>query len=356
MQRRLFLHIGFPKTGTTALQLFLRRNAQLLAQQGIHYPDIGYAFHHRLAHHFLTTQENEDVRRVFELYVTGDEPLPNSDKVGTVPAVDALQELAFLRAEGFQTAIISSEVFVWYWRDIDYGLLRKALADFDVTVIAYLRPQAEFVEAAYRQAVQGEENCCDQSFSEYMKWYDWSAVDYFEILEKWRALFGTDRIEVVPYVRRELYGRDIRTDFLQRVGAAEGAPYDFRARYDNTSHSAPVIGLLRKLNKRGDLAADRRFRLRRRLGTIDRLVALRGDWTLFDQREISEIERRFAASNDQVARTYLGLERLFSEEARQRPQFKGLKRSLLPALPELLSLGARDLWSRRVRRSPARTA
>jgi len=44
MTPTLFLHIGGPKTGTSAIQSMLARNIQVLAGRGIHYPD-----HHSLA-------------------------------------------------------------------------------------------------------------------------------------------------------------------------------------------------------------------------------------------------------------------------------------------------------------------
>ena len=39
MPKTLFLHIGHYKTGTTALQIFLERNAKLLAASGFEYPN-----------------------------------------------------------------------------------------------------------------------------------------------------------------------------------------------------------------------------------------------------------------------------------------------------------------------------
>ena len=37
-QRRVYLHIGAPKTGTTYVQDRLSRNAKTLAQHGVHFP------------------------------------------------------------------------------------------------------------------------------------------------------------------------------------------------------------------------------------------------------------------------------------------------------------------------------
>ena len=37
-QRRVYLHIGAPKTGTTYVQDRLSRNSRMLAQHGVHFP------------------------------------------------------------------------------------------------------------------------------------------------------------------------------------------------------------------------------------------------------------------------------------------------------------------------------
>jgi hypothetical protein len=40
----LYLHIGMPKTGTTAIQNFLTDNAEALKKYGICYPDLGFRY------------------------------------------------------------------------------------------------------------------------------------------------------------------------------------------------------------------------------------------------------------------------------------------------------------------------
>ena len=55
MRRQIYLHIGFPKTGTTSIQTWLTEHAAALAAHGVLYPAIGrdgqeYQYgHHRLA-------------------------------------------------------------------------------------------------------------------------------------------------------------------------------------------------------------------------------------------------------------------------------------------------------------------
>ena len=54
----LYLHIGTPKTGTTALQNFLPANEEVLEQHGICYPDFGFRYTGLGVHrngHFLVT-------------------------------------------------------------------------------------------------------------------------------------------------------------------------------------------------------------------------------------------------------------------------------------------------------------
>ena len=51
MKKKLYLHIGMGKTGTTALQDFFAHNRQALGEMGISYPERGTMSN---AHHLLS--------------------------------------------------------------------------------------------------------------------------------------------------------------------------------------------------------------------------------------------------------------------------------------------------------------
>src|SRR5882724_4089086 len=54
MRKQLYLHIGFPKTGTTSIQMWLTENATALAAHGVLYPATGRGRQeHDYGHHQL---------------------------------------------------------------------------------------------------------------------------------------------------------------------------------------------------------------------------------------------------------------------------------------------------------------
>ena len=40
----VYIHVGTPKTGTSAIQVFFTKNRKLLKEKGVCYPDLGFDF------------------------------------------------------------------------------------------------------------------------------------------------------------------------------------------------------------------------------------------------------------------------------------------------------------------------
>ena len=85
MRRQIYLHIGFPKTGTTSIQTWLTEHAPALAAHGVLYPAHGrdgqeYQYgHHRLARSLverpmseLTVTWEMAIREAFNFYLVSD--------------------------------------------------------------------------------------------------------------------------------------------------------------------------------------------------------------------------------------------------------------------------------------------
>jgi hypothetical protein len=133
MSRQVILHIGYPKTGTTALQRFWHLNQTILRDSGLLYPEAGLVG----AAHFAYS------------YQLG---LHDSIKMD-VPPFEAL--ITALRAEmdqsGLQRALLSSEAFI---KAANPEPLRAAFDGFDVKILIYLRRHDHFFESGYSQSVR----------------------------------------------------------------------------------------------------------------------------------------------------------------------------------------------------------
>ena len=131
--RRVVIHAGMHKTGTSFVQNTLYENRDYLRECGILYPISG--LHRRssaagLRHLGLRMSLGEEGASSYALEVLRDE----------------------LRASDCHTAIISYEGFLA--PDFDLSLLTDGLADYEMILVLYLRNPADYIESKYREWVR----------------------------------------------------------------------------------------------------------------------------------------------------------------------------------------------------------
>ncbi|HSG56330.1 MAG TPA: hypothetical protein VLA45_12840, partial [Paracoccaceae bacterium] len=137
----VFLHIGAHKTGTSYLQAMFHNNRALLAQHGLHYPDIGpNNAHHALAAPWLSTPD-----------------IPDSffGSRGRAGPWDMLTE-RYARAPG--TVFLSAENFSRVRpQRVNMRELADRLRPFDEVRIVYtMRQQADLVQSLWMQVAKGD--------------------------------------------------------------------------------------------------------------------------------------------------------------------------------------------------------
>ena len=197
MAKSLFLHVGLPKTGTTTLQRYFKKNKSLMAEQGIHYylDDAHCKFW--FANHVLALS----VRNVEH---------PRIKYSGS-------RDEVWDRFEEYSTSVsgpllISSEVFS---EGVDIEYVRERLSGFSVKVMIYLRPQDLFVESLYRQTIWGG---AEHSFDLFLsKMLSQESLIYSNKLKLWADLFGSDSLEV-GVLGKNLYKNDLCADACMRLG------------------------------------------------------------------------------------------------------------------------------------------
>lgn len=171
---RVWLHIGIPKTGTTAFQSFCVQNIDALRQKKILYPQTG---RRGVAHHELAWAVTE---------------------VG--PVIDPViyerlsEEIA---ASGCDDVIISSEVF---FITPKLAKLKACLADYDVKVIVFLRHQLVWYPSMYQQYIKQNEYRLTTSIEDSpILTIPFEHLDYFEQMTNWAQIFGNDAVRAFPY-------------------------------------------------------------------------------------------------------------------------------------------------------------
>lgn len=197
---RILLHIGSPKTGTTALQACMTENHALLANQGVLYPRVSS---HPITHHFLSflLRERTGLPRLFrQLY--RDHP----DWLARDFARDWNEVKAQVQKYVPHTLVLSSES-LYVATDVERGpafrdLLRSLSPD--ISLVAYIRRPSEY----YLSLIQ-------QSLKSSSRFTAPGPINIRQRIEFFETLFEQP-VVIIPYDRAHLHQSDITADFLHR--------------------------------------------------------------------------------------------------------------------------------------------
>lgn len=142
--KRLIIHAGMPKTGTTSIQNILRRRSARLKSFGVLYP--GPEEDQRL-----------DVAINHTAYFSGltGRYIPNCGMNNLAECKVALSDLVekFDRENNYDTLIISHESLAANFKKFDTSLVAGWQDNFDLSTVVYVRPMREWVESRYIQAI-----------------------------------------------------------------------------------------------------------------------------------------------------------------------------------------------------------
>jgi hypothetical protein len=203
-QRRVLLHVGLHKTGTTALQLFLSKFARHLQAQGVVYPKSGRPQASLEAHHNVAWQLAGD-RRYRSSAGTLDEV---ASEISSFPG-DAI-----LSSEDFETILGTPVRFLPL---LNHPLLKEHA----FTIAFWVRDQASYLESLFfqmlnhRMAEEAARFCESALAHGEIRYEDWTFhTDYQSIYA--RLLELPAHIAVRPYPWLE--GDSTVVDFLTFAG------------------------------------------------------------------------------------------------------------------------------------------
>jgi len=212
VEPNLILHIGMPKAGTTSLQHWLHLNRDAAKRSGIDYWDIAENHSQFL---FMAFAGQDRIARGAEWFQRD----PGLDQVGTEAARNAFD--GFLDGLGERTGIVSAEI-LWTLRSSEVTGLAEHLKKRGIKplVLCWIRPPAEFLNAAAQQRLQSSLSLKDLG----VRLTGTIPINYRR-LESWSASFGQDKIVILPFGGNVLH--EMR-DFLRKLRpdfAPEDRPY-----------------------------------------------------------------------------------------------------------------------------------
>lgn len=327
MAGTLLIHIGMPKTGTTALQNFMLNNNDKLEKYGWCYP-------------ILSGNSNMDDLERWELKTVGNgykmyDALIESHNVSEWDkGMNIL--LKFLKN---RNVILSTEYI--YEHGTEEFIENVKNSHGNIKVVVYLRRQDRVIESRYNQYIKSGVEC--ERFQKFLdsEYIPDGLLDFLLKLDSISRVIGKENLIVRVYEKQQLIGNDIITDFLSVLGvplsskdlewkkserindSLEGNYLEIN-RLMNSVRS--VDGILESVNRAWSwsdwyVANDIRNVCMKFSSALTQNGEKRGFFSLDERKNFLE---KFAAGNEQVARKYLYREDgiLFYDKQMEYPMYE----------------------------------
>jgi hypothetical protein len=237
-QKQLILHVGFHKSGTSALQeSFSAQRAELVAE-GVLYPNIGRKAHHRIA--WALTQ------KPWGWKARGGE---------TTPFKHFSKMVRLVNRSGTEKIVLSSEFFSELSPD-QIQKIAGAIKGREVKVLFTLRPLVKLLASSYQQYLKYGTK------ADYVDWLNsvldepgvskinptfWKRHMHGDVVARWSEVFGAQSVTV-------LIADESKPELLfESVNELLGLSKDFlkaQSTGSNRSLSLEEVSLLLELNRK----------------------------------------------------------------------------------------------------------
>lgn len=296
----VYLHIGTPKTGTSAIQMFCEENRAILEKNGICYPKFPVQFKgigiHRNAY-FLSNKVYQSGKR-------------NHQKEQEIrqKCYDVLRE----KVQKFETIVISDE-HIWNEKELNsenFAKLKDIIEDMGATlkVIVYLRRQDLVVQSYWAQQVkEGEKS----GFKEYIdnQKYTYFELDYEKRIGEIAQSIGKENIIVHVYEKQQYKGKqqNIISDFLNIFGQGLKKEYKQKELVHNVSLSGIYLELKRYMNQYPEYCTKQNFfvNVLTKLQAQEEGVTFFQTGIYFGRQDQFDFLAQYDRGNEAIAREYL---------------------------------------------------
>lgn len=326
---KVYIHIGFPKTGTSAIQAHINCNWSWLARRGVYIPKTGYS--PGLGHCYLFGKNDTENPPNEIAYLLRE----------TSVLDDLADEIQKSEKSGFNAALLSWEGFCLLDETL-IGRLKASLDRHDVTVYAYVREQAELTQSLMLQAIKARRTAEtvfsfaeDESLT--VPWY----LNFFGVFSTWANAFKDSlAIRTKIYERKLLVGSDVVTDFINWLGLEVDEHFAYQG--SDVNHSLDVrAAAVMALAKTAGLDAKGLTYLSRALSQSS-ILGASGHKHFLPERTMSRIRASHLESNRQFLREFPPEnqvpEKLFEHFVREAPEPSKSEDPLVKLSRELCSI------------------
>lgn len=290
-KRRIILHIGMQKTGSSTIQRHFRSRHEMLGKAGILYPVVSK----NVAHSFLRNQFLQNKRR-FRKSLNSIHEEANTNHIDNI--VISTEDFSILNRARVKTL---AKIFL------------KLFQDFHFTVVVYLRRQDKWIESLYRQVVKGKKLYINEIEKFQIRPRTRALMDYYAVLAPWAEAFGKDNVIVRTYERTRLEG-GLLLDFVDAASLPLPESSCSSEVWINKSFSRDDTVLLKYFNKK-NLDEQTNELIRKALWSITANESGSSETFFMNPNQRKELLEEYRRSNADVAREYLGRDdgRLFLE-------------------------------------------
>lgn len=223
-KKKLFIHIGMPKTGSSALQAFLLLNTQKLEELGIHYPA-----NQTFGQAFQTSSGN--AYKLSKLYA-----FQNTEEINKFFYENITQN---------KITVLSSEA-LYHTFKTDPSFFFKSLEEYDYKIICYVRRQDDAYQSIINQRVKNHNLILNKRV-----FNNPIGSNYGDTLFNALNFTQKERIIVRPYEKSQFVGGSIFSDFLNCINIKWDDNFDMPEKHVNPSLNAVSLYFRSFLNEIG---------------------------------------------------------------------------------------------------------
>lgn len=342
--KTLYVHIGSPKTASTALQFFCVDNSDLLNQKGYCYPLFPqtYPDASRIRAYFLVVRLKNRLGRRSRRW---------EEKV--------FQEGMAVIHKSFETYdnVIISDERIWRSMDIERKELWKKLAaegrkgGFQIRVIAYVRRQDKFLISLWNQQIKIiKVELAKCTIEEWMDKVNLRArLEYADKLDRIAKVIGKENV-IVRRFDGSFEGGSIYADFLSAVGLSLTDEYEIKQEvvniglYGNTQELKRVINFLPQMMK------DRNTQnfIMEMLQECSEASKKNYPCEMLSKEEIEALLKEYEAGNRKIAEEYLhdSTGQLFNNTIKDLPKWQKDNPYILDDLIRFANVAMENLYQK----------
>ncbi len=228
--KKIYVHIGMPKTGSTAIQAFCYLNKNKLSEYGLVYPtELGG---------IPGGKYNLTDGNIGALYANS--AMSDEEKVNNILNL----------ADKYGCILLSTER-IWL-RPIGTEFLKilknKASEEIEIVLIVYLRRQIDYLESQYKQEVK-QRKFTGSIWDYYHNNSIGELLDCKSILRQFEDIVGKNNLLVRVYEKEQFVDGNIFSDFLNCLGINHVNEFTKPTNHVNVSLDNVTLDLKKMLNR-----------------------------------------------------------------------------------------------------------